>query len=137
MELEKLKNKVKKFDKNAGFDRTDFKKLVKMIEEEVSILKSNPENRNIINHELTDLLILIMQIGYRYNIDFDLELEKWFKKSKKYNKKYIHPVPEEHVGPIILPQVSSTYPVFSAAFLRIPWQSSWPWPFSEIFFVLD
>ncbi|MBT4651595.1 hypothetical protein HOC13_03680 [Candidatus Woesearchaeota archaeon] len=55
-----------------------------MIKKEVKILESNSENKEIVNHQLSDLLILITQIAYQYNMDFDLELKKWFKKSKKY-----------------------------------------------------
>jgi len=87
MELEELEAKVKAFDKKTGFDKTDFKKLVEMVKEEVKILESNPEKKDIVNRKLTDLLVLIMQIGYRYDIDLDLELSKWFEKSQKYLKR--------------------------------------------------
>tara|TARA_Y100000034_G_C6749541_1_gene333068 strand:+ start:543 stop:803 length:261 start_codon:yes stop_codon:yes gene_type:complete len=84
MELAELKNKVKEFDQKAGFDKTGFVKLMEMFEEEVGILKSNPDDKEIVNHQLTDLLILIMQIAHRYDTDFDEEIKKWFEKSKKY-----------------------------------------------------
>ena len=84
MNLEELKKKVKEFDEQAGFDKTEFKKLLEMMQKELDILKSNPEDKAVVNHQLTDLLILMMQIAYRYDTDFDSELEKWFDKSKKY-----------------------------------------------------
>lgn len=87
MELEELKARVKAFDKKAGFDKTDFKKLVEMVKEEVKILESTPGKKDVVNHKLIDLLILIMQIGYRYDTDFDLELSNWFEKSQKYLKR--------------------------------------------------
>jgi len=86
MELAELKKKVKEFDEKAGFDKTEFSKLMVMFEEEVSILKLNPDEKSIVNHQLTDLLILIMQVAHRYDTDFEKELSKWFEKSKKYLK---------------------------------------------------
>ena len=78
MNLNELKRKVEDFDKKAGFDKTEFSKLIEMFEEEIGILKANPMNKTVINHELTDLLILIMQTAHRYDTDFEEELSKWF-----------------------------------------------------------
>lgn len=86
MELEELKQRVKEFDEKAGFDKTEFSKLIEMFEKEINILKSNSGDRSIVKHELTDLLVLIMQVAHRYDIDFDGELSKWFERSKKYLK---------------------------------------------------
>lgn len=87
MKLNDLKKKVKAFDHQAGFDKTEFAKLIKMMEEEIKILKKNKKNPKIVQHQLTDLLILLMQIAHRYNTNFDSELKKWFEKSQKYLKK--------------------------------------------------
>ena len=57
-----------------------------MFEEETKILKSNSYNSDVVNHQLTDLLILIMQVAHRYDTDFEKELSNWFEKSKKYLK---------------------------------------------------
>lgn len=86
MDLEELKNKVKEFDEKAGFDKTEFSKLIEMFEEELSILKSNSNDAFVVNHQLTDLLILIMQVAHRYDTDFEIELRGWFEKSEKYLK---------------------------------------------------
>jgi len=86
MEINELKQKVREFDEKTGFDKTGFSKLMEMFKEEINILKSNPDDKSVVDHELTDLLILIMQVAYRYNTDFDAELSKWFEKSKKYLK---------------------------------------------------
>lgn len=86
MELAELKKKVKEFDEKAGFDKTEFSKLMEMFEEEVNILKSNSDEKSVVDHQLTDLLILIMQVAHRYDTDFEKELSKWFEKSKKYLK---------------------------------------------------
>ena len=84
MELAELKKKVKNFDKKAGFDKTKFSKLMKMFEEEVNILKLNSDDKSVVDHQLTDLLMLIMQVAHRYDTDFEKEISKWFEKSKKY-----------------------------------------------------
>ncbi len=86
MKLEELKQKVAEFDKKAGFDKTDFQKLIEMMKEEIAILEIASNNKKVVDHQLTDLLILIMQIAHRYNTDFDEELTNWFKKSEKYLK---------------------------------------------------
>ena len=86
MKIEELKNKVKEFDQKAGFDKTKFSKLMEMFEEEIKILKSNPDEKSVVNHQLTDLLILIMQVAHRYDTNFEKEISKWFEKSKKYLK---------------------------------------------------
>ncbi|MAG20317.1 hypothetical protein CL618_02690 [archaeon] len=83
MALNKLKDKVKKFEKKNDFDKTDVKKLLKMVEEEISIIKSNLKNKEIIDHKLVDLQVLLLQIANRYDVDLDSEWEKWFK-SEKY-----------------------------------------------------
>jgi hypothetical protein len=87
MTLNELKAKVKDFEKKAGFDKTDAKKLLEMLDEEVSILKLNLDKKEIVDHELMDLQVLILQIANRYGADLDSELAKHFKKSEKYIKK--------------------------------------------------
>jgi NTP pyrophosphatase (non-canonical NTP hydrolase) len=86
MRLEELKLKIKEFEAKAGFDKTEFSKLMEMMQEELDVLKANSDNKEIVNHQLTDLLVLIMQVAHRYDVDFNVELEEWFKKSEKYIK---------------------------------------------------
>ena len=38
MELEELKKRIEEFDKKAGFDKTEFSKLMELMEEELKIL---------------------------------------------------------------------------------------------------
>lgn len=84
MALNELKAQVKKFEKKAGFDKTDVKKLLEMLDDEINILKFNIGNKEIVDHELMDLQVLILQIANRYGTDLDLEWVKHFKKSEKY-----------------------------------------------------
>lgn len=86
MTLNELKNKVKAFEKKAGFDKTDVKKLLGMVDEEIGILKSNLKDKKIVDHELMDLQILIFQMANRYNTNLNSEWVKHFKKSEKYLK---------------------------------------------------
>lgn len=60
MELSELKKKVEEFDKEAGFDKTTFSELITMFEKELAILKANPEDKDTVRHQLTDLLMPIM-----------------------------------------------------------------------------
>jgi hypothetical protein len=87
MTLNKLRNKVKEFEKKAGFDKTKANKLLDMIDEEIKILKSNLKNSKIVNHKIMDLQVLLLQIANRYKTNLDSEWIKHFKKSKKYLNK--------------------------------------------------
>lgn len=80
--IEELKTRVEEFDRKVGWDKTEFNQLVDFIQEELDNLKASSGDKERVNHLLTDLLILIMQIGYRYKTDFSSEIEKWFNESK-------------------------------------------------------
>ncbi len=82
MEINELREKIKEFDKKLGWDKTEFKQLIGFMQEELDNLKSSSENKNRVNHLLADLLIIIMQISYRYDTDFDSEIEKWLNEQK-------------------------------------------------------
>lgn len=86
MALNELKNKVKEFEQKAGFDKTDVNKLLEMVDEEIKIIKTNLKNKEVVDHKLADLAVLLFQIANRYNTDLDSEWEKHFEKSKKYLK---------------------------------------------------
>lgn len=84
MDIDVLKTKISEFEKCTGFDKTNANKLVDMLKEELKLLESGLNDKSIVDHQLVDLLVLIIQISNRYNTDFDLELEKWFEKSERY-----------------------------------------------------
>lgn len=63
MNFKELQQKVKEFDRKTGFDKTKFSELIEMIKEEVSILEKAEKKKEIVDHELTDLLVLLMQIA--------------------------------------------------------------------------
>jgi hypothetical protein len=86
MALNKLRDRVKKFEKKAGFDKTKANKILEMIEQEVKTIKSHIKNRKIVGHKLMDLQVLLFQMANRYRADMDSEWKKHFNKSKKYLK---------------------------------------------------
>jgi hypothetical protein len=86
MTLNELRDKVRAFEKQAGFDKTKVNKLLDMLDEEIIILKKNLKVKKIVDHELIDLQILILQIANRYHTDLDSQWSKHFKKSRKYLK---------------------------------------------------
>jgi len=51
--------------------------------EELNNFKLNSQNKERTDHLLTDLLMLIMQAGYKCNTNFNAEIEKWFKEAQK------------------------------------------------------
>lgn len=87
MDIAELKQKVKDFEKKAGFDKTESSNLLNMLEEEIGILQANPGKKAVVDHKLVDLLILIMQLANRSGTNLDKELREWFKKSEKYEKR--------------------------------------------------
>ncbi|NQV00361.1 MAG: hypothetical protein HQ538_06505 [Parcubacteria group bacterium] len=84
MNLALLQTKIKEFDQKAGWDKTKFTQLVDFMQRELDNLKqTDSKNKDRINHLLTDLLILIIQSSYRYNTNFEAEVDKWFKEIKE------------------------------------------------------
>ncbi|MBI5411547.1 hypothetical protein HZA43_00035 [Candidatus Peregrinibacteria bacterium] len=86
MTFEVLRKKVQDFDKKVGWDKTEFSQLVGFMQEELDRLKFSANDPDRVNHLLTDLLVLIMQIAYRYDTDFDFELAKWFRSAEQETK---------------------------------------------------
>ena len=86
MDLEKLRKRISKFEKKAGFSKTKTKELAKMLQKEAGILSKNNSTKKI-NHQLADILVLLMQISNRTKTNFSSEVKKWFEKSKKYIEK--------------------------------------------------
>ena len=78
MNLEELSKRVQDFDKNVDWGKTSIKEIVDFMQQEMDKLKSDSGNKNRVNHLLTDLLVLILQAGYKNKTDFNLEIEKWF-----------------------------------------------------------
>ena len=58
--------------------------IIEMLEKEISILKSNFNNKEKADHKIMDIQFLILQIANRLNTDLDSEWNKRLEKSKKY-----------------------------------------------------
>ena len=82
--LNKIRSKIKEIEKQAGFDKTKAEELIKMLQEELDILKKNPKDKSIADHQIMDMQVLLMQLANRYNTDLDSEWKRWLEKSKKY-----------------------------------------------------
>lgn len=82
--LNELRKKVKEFEQKAGFDKTEAKQLLEMLQKEMDLLVQNIDDKNVADHQIMDLQILILQIANRLNTDLDNEWKRWFEKSKKY-----------------------------------------------------
>ena len=83
MRIEELMKRVQEFDKIAGWDKTQLNQLIEFMQEELNNLKSNSEHKKRIDHLLTDLLILIIQAGYKNKTNFNSEIGKWFREAEK------------------------------------------------------
>ena len=84
MNLEELSKRVQEFDKKVGWDKTSIKEIIDFMQQEMDKLNSDFGNKNRVNHLLTDLLVLILQAGYKNKTDFNSEIEKWFIEAKKH-----------------------------------------------------
>ncbi|MFA6171413.1 MAG: hypothetical protein WCW77_05180 [Patescibacteria group bacterium] len=83
MNIEELKHGVEEFDKKLGWNKTEIKEIINFMQEELDNLKAGGYNRERIDHLLTDLLMLVMQAGYKNQTDFKKEIEKWFIETEK------------------------------------------------------
>lgn len=87
MALNILKQQIKDFELKAGFDKTKINDLLKMLQEEMDILKTNVSNKKIVDHKLLDIQVLILQIANRFDTDLDTEWKNQWKKKDKYLKR--------------------------------------------------
>ncbi len=86
MDISALRKKVSAFEARSGFEKTSKKRLAEMMLEEAGILKRSISSKKAADHQLADILVLVMQIANRNKTDFRIELGKWFAKSSKYQK---------------------------------------------------
>jgi len=82
--LNQLKSLVNEFEQKAGFDKTEARKLLEMLKEEMSILENEFNNKQSADHQLVDIIILALQLANRFDTDLDAVWTLWFEKSKKY-----------------------------------------------------
>ena len=83
--LDKFKKEISEFEKNAGFEKTSKKQLVKWIKREVRNYEKF-RSKKIRENKLLDIIVLVMQIAKREKISFDRAWVGWCKKSERYLK---------------------------------------------------
>mgnify|MGYP001583027796 CR=1 FL=1 len=83
MRIEELTKRIQEFDKKLGWDKTQLSQIIEFMQKELDTLKLNSENKERVDHLLTDLLVLIIQAGYKNKTNFNSEIEKWFREEKK------------------------------------------------------
>ena len=57
-----------------------------MLQDELDILKANLCDEKIISHQVYDLLFLLFEIAFQYNVDLDSE---WLAGRSRKQKKYL------------------------------------------------
>ncbi|MBU1177674.1 hypothetical protein KJ903_00475 [Patescibacteria group bacterium] len=86
MRFNEYKKYVNNFEKKADFDKTKVPELLEMLQEEINTLKKGKDDKNISDHQLMDITVLILMLANRYDTDLDSEWKKHWVKSKKYLK---------------------------------------------------
>lgn len=81
-----MSKEIHNFEKQAGFDKTSSKQLVKWLKEEIKNYEE-AKSKVIKQNKLMDILCLTIQISRRENMNLDNAWIRWWWKSKKYLKK--------------------------------------------------
>lgn len=50
-----------------------------------NLKNTDVKDKERVNHLLTDILMLTISASYRFDTDFDLQIEKWFKEMDNNN----------------------------------------------------
>jgi hypothetical protein len=74
------------FEKQAKFDKTTTKQLIKWLEDEIQNFKKS-KTKVIKQNKLMDIICLAMQISRREKMNLDHAWKRWWWKSQKYLKK--------------------------------------------------
>ncbi|MDD5417439.1 MAG: hypothetical protein PHW96_00945 [Candidatus Nanoarchaeia archaeon] len=92
MVLNELMNFVRQFEIESGFDKTEVKELLDMLQKEVDNLKGASETtgkpeQEYIENKMVDIVILVLQIANRYHGNLDGEWKKHWGRQDKYRTK--------------------------------------------------
>lgn len=77
MGLNDFRDEAGSFLKSIGAEDEDVKNMLRMIDEELTILKASVNERDI-------LLFLLFELASKYELDLDEEWEKGRERKKKY-----------------------------------------------------
>lgn len=78
-----LSKEIYEFEKEAGFDKTPKKQLVKWLKDEIRNYEK-AKSKLIKRNKLMDILALIFQISRREGMSMDSAWKRWWWKSRKY-----------------------------------------------------
>jgi len=77
------RDEVSEFICKSGFS-VDIPPIFDMLDEEYSLLKSSCGDADRMQHQIYDMLFLLLEIAAKYNMDLDTEWSKGKEKKKKY-----------------------------------------------------
>ena len=86
LSLNNYRDEAGNFLEKIGVKNNNIEEKVKMLEEELNILKMSINEPNKLNHQIYDMLFLLFEIASETSFDIDAE---WSKGRIKKQKKYI------------------------------------------------
>jgi len=86
MELNDVRDEVAKFLEQMAAKSETVSQIMKMLDEEIALLKESLDDRERLNHQLYDVLFLLFEIAAICNLDLDSE---WIKGRERKRIKYL------------------------------------------------
>ena len=83
--FDNLIENISDFEKDADFEKTSKRQLVKWLREEIDNYE-NVKTKLVKRNKLMDIIVLVMQIAKRENMSLDDAWIRWWAKSRKYLK---------------------------------------------------
>lgn len=83
LSLNFYRDEVSEFFCKSGFS-VDIPQIFDMLDEEYSFLKASCGDTDRMQHQIYDMLFLLLEIAAKYNMDLDTEWSKGKEKKKKY-----------------------------------------------------
>jgi hypothetical protein len=84
MSLNNHRNDVQQFMLKLGDKAFDSPTVVNLIEQEVATLKTNLTNKTIVDHQIYDILFLLMELAVHNQTDLDSAWHAGQERKKKY-----------------------------------------------------
>ncbi len=86
MSLNVYRDEVGRFLEAIHASDEPVEKKIKMLQQELDLLKTSPHNATVVTHQVYDLLFLLFEIASQYDIDLDSE---WLAGQSRKMKKYL------------------------------------------------
>ncbi len=84
MALNNYRDEVQRFMLKLGDKAFDRQVIVAELEHELKVLKENLTNKVIVDHQIYDLLFLLMELAVHNQTDIDAEWDKGRARKKEY-----------------------------------------------------